>query len=285
MKLLVFADVHDQISKVNKLRAQEHNVFDAIIFAGDIGGEIRDEFIEVTDSFKCPTYLVYGNWDNTYSYRRKRLSHYARLIHFDVFRIGDFYISGFSGSPTSWGKNPIYMKRLEQFRSKFSDTHDQLQQMKQSVKEIRECLSGDRYLENEEFLKTRNRFDTFLNSSRYRRYHKAYKAMYSEVLDVHRNQLVQLIRAKGISQEKLIVLTHERLYRLADYRISPLLCVFGHIHHHAITTYKGTTYLNTGPLDNFSWSECDSDDERDYCDGYCIVELLSKLKIKRKLLR
>jgi len=39
MKLLALSDIHSNLIAVRKMRAQERNVFDAIVIAGDLGGD------------------------------------------------------------------------------------------------------------------------------------------------------------------------------------------------------------------------------------------------------
>src|ERR1700709_530909 len=70
MRLLAFSDIHHNLVAVRKLRAMEKNSFDAVVVAGDIGGESADRFFEILETFKCPVVYVYGNWDSKLSYKR-----------------------------------------------------------------------------------------------------------------------------------------------------------------------------------------------------------------------
>jgi predicted phosphodiesterase len=54
MRLLAFSDIHHNLVAVRKLRASEQNSFDAIIVAGDIGGESAAGFFGILATFNCP---------------------------------------------------------------------------------------------------------------------------------------------------------------------------------------------------------------------------------------
>lgn len=98
MRILTLSDIHNKIDRVKLLREREANVFDAIICAGDIGSDIAAEFYKIMDTFECPCFCVYGNWDHELPYKRK-LSKNCRLIHHSVHHVGKYYISGYSGCP------------------------------------------------------------------------------------------------------------------------------------------------------------------------------------------
>jgi predicted phosphodiesterase len=58
VKLLALSDVHANIIAVRKLRAQERNEFDAIVIAGDLGGDSATELFDVLNTFRCPIIYV-----------------------------------------------------------------------------------------------------------------------------------------------------------------------------------------------------------------------------------
>jgi hypothetical protein len=64
MKLLACSDIHNNVEAVRRLRAQEDNAFDAVLVTGDMGSESAGEILNILDTFGCPVYFVYGNWDN-----------------------------------------------------------------------------------------------------------------------------------------------------------------------------------------------------------------------------
>ena len=47
MKLLALSDVHSNLIAVRKMRAQERNDFDAIVIAGDFGGDAAEGLFSI----------------------------------------------------------------------------------------------------------------------------------------------------------------------------------------------------------------------------------------------
>lgn len=98
MRFLAFSDVHNNLACVRKMRAQEKNAFDAILFGGDIGRKIPAVFFEILASFGCPVFYVYGNWDvdlaldATFHPR-------AQILHRSSVTLGGLTIAGFSDKP------------------------------------------------------------------------------------------------------------------------------------------------------------------------------------------
>ncbi len=116
MRLLVFSDIHNNMNAVRALREQEANEYDVIIVAGDIGSETAHEFFEVLDTFECPVFYVYGNWDNKLSYSATPSAHCVR-IHNNILSHSDYFFTGFSGCLTHWGNNPVYLEENEATRN------------------------------------------------------------------------------------------------------------------------------------------------------------------------
>ena len=116
MRLLAFSDIHNNLVAVRKLRAVEQNSFDAIVVAGDIGNESAADFFKIITSFKCPVVYVYGNWDNNLGYGT-RFGNDCHLIQSNVITIGDISFAGFSGCPTNWGRNPVFLKVRHQIET------------------------------------------------------------------------------------------------------------------------------------------------------------------------
>ena len=119
MRALVFSDIHGNIDPIRELRAKERNEFDAIIIAGDIGNKSAVEIFKILDTFECPVYCVYGNWDHKLDYD-KPLSRNWVLLQNKIHEVDGFYISGFSGCPTNWGKNPINHEMVADVRLRHS---------------------------------------------------------------------------------------------------------------------------------------------------------------------
>lgn len=98
MRFLAFSDVHNNLACVRKMRAQEQNDFDAVLFGGDIGRKIPDKFFEILASFECPIFYVYGNWDIDLpldaSFHPR-----ARILHRSFYALNGVTFAGFSDKP------------------------------------------------------------------------------------------------------------------------------------------------------------------------------------------
>jgi predicted phosphodiesterase len=98
MRFLAFSDVHNNLACVRKMRPQQENDFDAILFGGDIGRKIPEQFFGILASFECPIFYVYGNWDidlpmdATYHPR-------AQILHRSFVSLGGITFAGFSDKP------------------------------------------------------------------------------------------------------------------------------------------------------------------------------------------
>ncbi len=303
MRFLVLSDIHDNIGHVRLLREQEDNDFDALIVAGDIGDTIAQEFFEVTDSFACPTYCVYGNWDNRLEYR-PRLSKYARLIHHNIEQVGDLYLTGFSGCPSNWGNNPAFLSEMSRVECRHQAILDELGKTQNEARQYeragvevgwkvrRISLEVDggkrkprrRLTEDERALRRLySEIRKTEASKAYRNYLRDREQTYGLVLKENRRQLLELISASGIAEDKLIVVTHQRLYKLADDGLNPLLHVFGHLHEYAFRKFKETYYLNAAAMDN-GFSEFFGRPK--LCpEGYCWVTVYGNdVQVERRLL-
>lgn len=302
-RFLVLSDIHDNIEHVRLLRDQEDNDFDALIVAGDIGDTITQEFFEVTDSFACPAYCVYGNWDKNLEYR-STLSRYARLIHHNIEQVGDLYLTGFSGCPTGWGNNPAFLSEMNLVDSRHQAILDELAKTKEEAaqyqragvevgwKTRRIVLKVDdgkrtprRYLSQDEksLLRLYSEIRKIMASKAYSRYLKDRTRAYGNVLTENRSQLLELIRMRDVPEDRLIVVTHQRLYKLADDGLNPLLHVFGHVHEYTFQRFKATYYLNAAAMDN-GFSEFFGR-KKLYPEGYCRVTVHSNdIQVERRLL-
>jgi predicted phosphodiesterase len=98
LRLLAFSDVHNNLACVRKMRAQEENRFDAIVFGGDIGRKIPDKFFEILASFDCPIFYVYGNWDVDLPLDAKYHPR-ANILHRSHISFGGVTFAGFSDKP------------------------------------------------------------------------------------------------------------------------------------------------------------------------------------------
>jgi len=129
MRILALSDLHDDISRLRILREQEENNFEALVVAGDVGDKYRNEKFEILDSFECPVLIVYGNWDNKATYDGK-VSKNSVLLHHKTIQVNEYFFTGFSGSPTSWGLNPIYLEEKKMVEQKHADILEKYKQAK-----------------------------------------------------------------------------------------------------------------------------------------------------------
>jgi len=98
MRYLAFSDVHNNLACVRKMRAQEKNAFDAILFGGDIGRKIPEQFFRILASFECPVFYVYGNWDIDLP-MDARYHERATILHRSAVTLNGVSFAGFSDKP------------------------------------------------------------------------------------------------------------------------------------------------------------------------------------------
>jgi len=98
MRFLAFSDVHNNLACVRKMRAQERNIFDAILFGGDIGRKIPEPFFEILATFECPVYYVHGNWDIDLPLDAKYHPR-ATILHRSFVTLNGITFAGFSDKP------------------------------------------------------------------------------------------------------------------------------------------------------------------------------------------
>lgn len=303
LRFLVLSDIHDNIGHVRLLRDQEDNDFDALIVAGDIGDTIAQEFFEVTDSFACPAYCVYGNWDNSLEYR-PTLSRYARLIHHNIEQVGDLYLTGFSGCPSGWGNNPAFLSEMSRVESRHRAILDELAKAQEEARQYeragvevgwksrritleveggkrkpRHRLSQDEKALRRLYSDIRKTSD----SEAYGYYLRDREQVYGIVLKKNRRLLLELIHTRGVPEDRLVVVTHQRLHKLADDGLNPLLHVFGHVHEYVFHKFRATHYLNAAAIDN-GFSEFFG--RQKLCpEGYCRVTVYGNdIQVERRLL-
>lgn len=98
MRFLAFSDVHNNLACVRKMRAQEGNSFDAILFGGDIGRKIPEAFFAILATFGCPIFYVYGNWDVDLALTTKYHPQ-ATILHRSAVTLNGITLAGFSNKP------------------------------------------------------------------------------------------------------------------------------------------------------------------------------------------
>jgi predicted phosphodiesterase len=297
MKLLVFSDIHNNLAVVRALRAAEANEYDALIVAGDLGDKAATQMFEIFDTFECPVFFVHGNWDNKLSYTQNP-STFCTQVHNNVYQLGDYFITGYSGCPTHWGKNPIYLKESAAARERHSEVLVQLQALhdlndveggaiEEDFKRRRQLLSAKRAkMDSKAYRKAGQKLRDWKSKKLSNLQEKIYRlqktSAYSKFEEdswdcvektrqKQREELFKCIAANAIPHDRVIVLTHERLYRLADDGIVPLLHIFGHKHQYKFNKFKGTNYLNAAALDSSKF--VDGEGWTVSPSGYCVVTL------------
>lgn len=118
MKLLGISDIHGNVDAVRKLRGRERNTFDAVVVAGDIGGDAAAEIMDILASFACPVMYIYGNWDRRLPYESD-FGPTCRHLHLRPVECCGWSFVGISGLPTSWGLNPIAATLRQEVNQKY----------------------------------------------------------------------------------------------------------------------------------------------------------------------
>lgn len=308
MRALIFSDIHNNIDHVRLLRSRERNDYDLIIVAGDIGDKITFEFLEIVETFSCPTYFVYGNWDNQSEYGIS-LPRNCFLLNQSIERCGEYFIAGFSGCLAHWGCNPIYKELQSQVQEKHAVILGQynnaqkifgeaMRQFETKIEALNQAAiarypnKGKRY-EAEIWKIMRIKEDKFKSlykpvakvkrTTAYTKYEEDLKKVRLKAADENRKALIKKIEDVMVPQDKLILVTHERLFRLADDGIVPLLHVYGHVHEYRLTSFKGTWYLNAAALDNGTSGSFGK--KGIHPEGYCVVKFSgSSISVERRLL-
>lgn len=275
MRLLVFSDIHNNIAAVQSLRCREKNDYDAVVVAGDIGSDIAAEFFTLLDTFHCPVYCVYGNWDHELPYVRQH-SKNCVLLHASVETHAGYFFTGFSGCPTHWGLNPIYVEELAITKMQHQTTLTALAELQAKISELAMPIEAEFKNRGVKLLARRAKAgptkhrkarenlhdwrekqlrlirqpeEKFFGSPGYRSYLQDKWECGRSALAKNRKELLAVIQRANIPTDRLIVVTHERLFRLADEGLIPLLHVFGHRHEYKFTRFAGTNYLNAAALD------------------------------------
>jgi hypothetical protein len=104
MLILAISDMHNNVTCVRKLRAQESNDYDVIAIPGDIGSHRAAEIFETLRTFECPIVCIRGNWDHMPE--DARFGQQVHFAHLKIVKVGKLAFTGysFSGSlPNSLG--------------------------------------------------------------------------------------------------------------------------------------------------------------------------------------
>ena len=192
-------------------------------------------------------------------------------LHLDIVRIGGFALTGFSGLPVSWGRNPIALRLradAEHANRSIVEAYAQAQA------EVRRT-QGDKP-RHDKALAARNRI---ARSPEYQQYRDRLRLIKSEAEKLNRQALRETVKHTDIA--RTILVTHERQYRLKDEMPGLPLHLFGHDHGFSEkVSGSGTRYVNVSILDRVvkarprhkpDWS---AEDCRDVDVGnYAIIEV------------
>lgn len=253
-------------------------------------------------------YFVYGNWDGQSEYGMDLPRNFFHL-HQRIEQCGEYYIAGFSGCATLWGNNPIYEELQNHVREKHSQILEKYNSAQQAYSEsisqlnlevassLQELLAsypdkGRKYdvavrkIENRES-KARDSLykpvEKVMRATAFTKYLNDQERARLKSSSENRKALFGKIKDSGIPQDKLILVTHARLFRLADDGLAPLLHVFGHVHEFKLTRFKGTWYLNAAALDSGLSALLGRKEIQP--EGYCIVEFCGRsISVERRSL-
>jgi len=316
MKILGVSDIHGNIMAAQQLRSLEANTFDAVIVAGDIGSENTHEIITILSSFNCPVFYIYGNWDYKLEYNIEFGSE-AQHLHLNHVNIGEYNLTGFSGHPANWGKNPIAQKLLTEHDEAnhvlltaiseadqaLNDAYSEVEILQREALARLNCNAKKKRIDRRrsEYRRKRSKIDgigsskiekarksrtQLINSTECLKYNIQKSEIVTEVQKLNRKAMVSLIEENELNPELLIIVSHERLTKTNVDLPSVPLFLFGHRHGFADTTYKGSRFVNVSALDNqFSVlpkgiKNASFDDIYNVNDGsYVILEFESTRKI------
>jgi hypothetical protein len=277
MKLLALSDIHSNLIAVRKMRAQERNVFDAIVIAGDLGGNAVEGLFGILKTFKCPIMYVYGNWDESLGYDLS-FGTSARHLHMNAVEHEGFVFVGYSGCPANWGFNPIVSELLggepirmkpitadleaafleyRRKRTKIDRKHERaLARLNASTVSRRDTLYrqqlktliGKQKSEIAEAKKPMARISSSAEFNRHQTDTQKASGLKRDVLRLNRERLLETIQQSGAANHQLVIVTHERTpWRYLGHAS---LHMFGHRHGFSDHIYKGTRFLNVSDLDD-----------------------------------
>jgi len=305
MRILAVSDIHNNLSCVNKLRAAESNRFDVVVVAGDIGNEMAGSVLQALSTFQCRVLYVYGNWDKKLAYETG-FSTSPKLLHLEPATIAGVTFAGFSGCPTHWGKNPIALQAYQEADDFHREvvaalkdavggakqaaraaryTHKQriteLQKKnpnKQSVR-YRECLRRlEKRLQRD--IERAWQPERALHRLReFRMYQKDSEAADRRVLPLNRFAMVKRLGELHIDPARTVIVTHERLGHINEYRSDTFAHLYGHVHGFKHTVWQGTQCINVSVLDKLELllpkSRLSRDSDLRYANAgtYTIIEI------------
>lgn len=275
LRILSFSDIHDNIQSVRKLYSETYDqIFDLIIVAGDIGSKNINEFFSIMAKYGCPIYYVLGNWD--YDIRYDLQYPNSEHLHLQIKEIGGYYFTGFSGCSASWGCNPIYKQVKKEIQKPHREILELVSKARRNQKQnilgikndfrekINECKNGYEDSRDKKCIKAvktllrkkdlkiaqaGNEYRKLLRSKKYNSYNRDLAQISKETDKRNKASLFELIKNSSYPQDKFIIVSHHRIFRLGENVSNPCLHIFGHRHTFKHTNHKGLHCLNVSALD------------------------------------
>jgi len=218
-RLLVFSDIHGAVPAVEAMVRAQRGRFDAVVVAGDIG-PAPTAFFEALKPLEAPVLYVYGNWDCHLPYEHRFHDRFIHL-HGAAIRVGDLHLVGFSGCPTQWGQNPHWLALFEAVKKRHRKTLEQIE--------------GSLYPR--------------LKEPAVRSYWEDVSAAWKDTLIRNRRETLARIDEAPCGLDRVVLVTHEKLFRLPDEVPGLGAHVFGHRHGFGHTKHRGMTLVNVSALD------------------------------------
>jgi hypothetical protein len=277
LKILAISDIEDNQAAVELLLNDINPLdYDCAVITGDIGPKIISWVMDqITILF--PVFYIYGNHEYSLEYDTQYAPN-AHHVHNCIHEINGYYISGFSGCPANWGRNPIYLNERElldrqhatiikqlsdlnsehelernEFKSMF-DIYDATRlEMKQSASSKAEREAREIGSKWEKMMVSQHKTKLqFTETGHYQAFLKDKKQALKNTIHTNKQSLFEMLVVKQrIDMRKTILLTHEKFTYLNHYfPVSALVNVYGHTRPNCHKFWRKTHFVNASALDN-----------------------------------
>jgi Calcineurin-like phosphoesterase superfamily domain len=256
IRILALSDIHNNVDCVRLLRGQESNDYDVVLVAGDMGSESAREILQICSTFRCPVLYIYGNWDNELDYNASFFDNCTHL-HRKIVSIDGHSFAGFSGCSAHWGRNPLAFEVYAAVDAKYAELVCKLAALKvenkersaiakseydQSLVDLRRSKAAQGWIVTKKELaklqsnrtshtRTSSRdLYKLLTSTPYKRYRKERSVASRLIAAQNRSDLITLVTKSNARRDKLVLMTHDRTYRIHEGVDELVLHCFGHRH-------------------------------------------------------
>lgn len=272
MRFLLLSDIHDNLSAVQKMRAQEANSFDALVVAGDIGSHNTQQIFDILVTFGCPVLYVYGNWDHKLSYDAS-YGDACHHLHLAPFESGPITFAGFSGCTVNWGQNPEAQRLYQEVDDAHSAIIRTLSDAKIEEERAKSLVEAE-YAASVDALKATSRrqpsqrklkaldaercrklatlseaVEDVKSSDAYSSYVRQQSSVSAEALIRNRRALSEVLNRLELTRQRTVIVTHDRLFKTQSEIPSVAIFLFGHRHGFTETAFKGAKFVNVSALD------------------------------------